>query len=290
MLGEAVHFAVPGARTVLYCECESYAAAALVARMEDAALDCAPVWDNVGTLCCDEVLGYLQGFSPLIVTAGYPCQPFSLAGRRAGENDPRHLWPAIARFIAAANPALVFLENVPGHLTLGFERVVADLQGLGYSVAAGLFSAAECGASLKERARLFILASADCGQASGAGRQASGRIAPARPGCGMAGAKDADGGGELQAQGEECGRAGLEGSCCGLFPPAYDDWDGWERALAARPDLEPEICRTSLGMAARLDRCRGTLTGNGVVPLAAAYAFCALSAHFGDDGGVERRW
>ena len=157
MLGAAVQFAVPGARTVLYCERESYAAAALVARMEDAALDSAPVWDDVTTLCGGEVLGYLQGFRPLLVTAGYPCQPFSLAGRRAGEDDPRHLWPAIARFLAAAKPELAFFENVPGHLTLGADSVVADLQGLGYRVAAGLFSAAECGAP-HERQRLYILA------------------------------------------------------------------------------------------------------------------------------------
>ena len=77
------------------------------------------------------------------ITAGYPCQPFSVAGKRRGEGDPRHLWPHVHRVIGEVEPALVFLENVPGHLSLGFDKVAADLESLGYEVAAGLFTAEE---------------------------------------------------------------------------------------------------------------------------------------------------
>ena len=89
------------------------------------------------------------------------CQPFSLAGKRRGTDDPRHLWPHVARIIGEVEPAFVFLENVPGHLSIGFETVVSDLEDLGYEVAAGLFTAAEIGATHK-RERLFILANCGC--------------------------------------------------------------------------------------------------------------------------------
>lgn len=94
------------------------------------------------------------------VVAGYPCQPFSFAGRRLGVHDPRHLWPSVARIIAEIEPGVVFLENVAGHISLGFPDVRRELEAMGYRVTAGLFTAEEVGAP-HERARLFILAVAD---------------------------------------------------------------------------------------------------------------------------------
>ena len=92
-----------------------------------------------------------------ILSAGYPCQPFSVAGRRLGAADPRHLWPHVARIVGEVEPPFVFLENVAHHLRLGFPEVAGDLVGLGYRLAAGLFTAAEVGAPHR-RERLFILA------------------------------------------------------------------------------------------------------------------------------------
>ena len=62
-----------------------------------------------------------------IITAGYPCQPFSHAGLRKGTSDVRHLWPTICRAVSEIRPRYVLLENVRGHLTLGFDTVLADL-------------------------------------------------------------------------------------------------------------------------------------------------------------------
>ncbi len=56
-----------------------------------------------------------------VITGGYPCQPFSHAGKRAGTNDERHLWPYVAGAIAVLRPGLCVLENVRGHLSLGFD-------------------------------------------------------------------------------------------------------------------------------------------------------------------------
>ncbi|RDD72173.1 DNA cytosine methyltransferase [Paracoccus versutus] len=147
-----LHLACPGYRTVGHVERDAYAAAILVARMEDAALDRAPVWDDVATFDGRPWRGAVD-----IVTAGYPCQPFSVAGKRRGADDPRHLWPHVARIIGEVDPPFVFLENVAHHLRLGFPEVAAGLVGMGYRLAAGLFTAAEVGAPHK-RERLFILA------------------------------------------------------------------------------------------------------------------------------------
>ena len=149
-LGLAI--ALPGYRTVGHVERETYAAAILVARMEEAAMDCAPVWDDVASFD-----GRPWRSAVDIVTAGYPCQPFSVAGKRRGADDPRHLWPHVARIIGEVEPPFVFLENVANHLRLGFPEVAAGLVGMGYRLAAGLFTAAEVGAPHK-RERLFILA------------------------------------------------------------------------------------------------------------------------------------
>lgn len=74
-----------------------------------------------------------------------------------GADDPRHLWPHVARIIGEVEPPFVFLENVAHHLRLGFPEVASGLVGMGYRLAAGLFTAAEVGAPHR-RERLFILA------------------------------------------------------------------------------------------------------------------------------------
>ena len=114
--------AIPGYRTVGYVERETFAAATLVARMEDAALDQAVIWDDVATFDGQPWRGAVD-----LVSAGYPCQPFSVAGKRLGTEDPRHLWPHVARIIGEVEPPFVFLENVAHHLRLGFPEVASGL-------------------------------------------------------------------------------------------------------------------------------------------------------------------
>ena len=142
----------PGLRTVAYAEIEAFAIECLLARMEGGQLDAAPIWSDLKSFPWESFRDRVD-----ILTGGYPCQPFSAAGKRAGKDDPRHLWPWIADGIAAMRPRVCFFENVEGHISLGLSSVISDLEELGYKVSWGIFSAAECGA-VHQRKRVFILA------------------------------------------------------------------------------------------------------------------------------------
>ena len=92
-----------------------------------------------------------------ILTAGYPCQPFSNAGQRKGTDDERHIWPHIIKAISILRPKFIILENVRGHLSLGFKEVLSDLAENGYDAKWRVVRASEVGAP-HQRARLFIIA------------------------------------------------------------------------------------------------------------------------------------
>lgn len=139
-------------RTVAYAEIEAFAIECLLARMEGGQLDAAPIWTDLRSFPWESFRDRVD-----ILTGGYPCQPFSAAGKRAGKDDPRHLWPWIADGIAAMRPKLCLFENVEGHISLGLSDVIEDLAGMGYRTTWGIFSAAECGAP-HQRKRVFILA------------------------------------------------------------------------------------------------------------------------------------
>ena len=143
---------LPTLRTIALSEIESFAIANLVAKMEAGLMDPAPIWADLKTFPWAEFRDRVD-----ILTGGYPCQPFSAAGKRAGADDPRHLWPFISSGIQILRPRLCFFENVEGHISLGLREVIADLESLGYEAAWGIFSAAECGAP-HQRKRVFIMA------------------------------------------------------------------------------------------------------------------------------------
>lgn len=141
-------------RTVANVEVEAFCAWNLVKQMEQGVLAPSPVFTDVKTFV--PIAHHFRG-KVHIITGGYPCQPFSNAGKRKGADDPRHLWPFIKEIIRSVEPVACFFENVPGHLSLGYEQVRRELCQLGYEVKEGIFSAEEIGAT-HERKRLFILA------------------------------------------------------------------------------------------------------------------------------------
>ncbi|MBC9247504.1 DNA cytosine methyltransferase [Paracoccus sp. 11-3] len=147
--------AEPGYHTRAFVEWEDWPRSVLIAAQNAGYFAPAPIWDDLRSFDARPFRGAFD-----TVLAGYPCQPFSAAGKRGGAADPRHLWPEVARVIAECRPEWVSLENVAGHVTLGLETVLRELWGLGYTPAAGLFSAAEVGAP-HQRLRIFILAHTD---------------------------------------------------------------------------------------------------------------------------------
>jgi len=92
-----------------------------------------------------------------LITGGYPCQPFSQAGQRKGKEDDRHLWPELRRVVAQARPAFLVAENVAGHITLGLDEVLADLESEGYAGRAIVVPACAVNAPHR-RERVWIIA------------------------------------------------------------------------------------------------------------------------------------
>jgi site-specific DNA-cytosine methylase len=140
------------------CEIEEYAIENILAKMENGLLEAAPIWSNCKTFPTQPFVDRVDLF-----IASYPCQPFSSAGKRQGENDERHLWPSVYMWIRATRPLCVFLENVEGHVSMGLSTVISDLEEAGYETAWGIFSARECldgnnETATHQRKRVFIMA------------------------------------------------------------------------------------------------------------------------------------
>jgi len=129
-------------RTVGYVEIDPYCQDVLKARIQDGHLDNAPIWPDISAFNGYQCRGLVD-----IITAGFPCQPHSTAGKRQGESDPRNLWPDTLRVIREVGPRWVLLENVPGILANGYGgTVVGQLSEFGYDCRWGLVSAASIGA------------------------------------------------------------------------------------------------------------------------------------------------
>jgi DNA (cytosine-5)-methyltransferase 1 len=145
-----------GFRTVCYVEWDRYAVDILKARIRDGYLHDAPIWDDAFTFDGRPWAGLVD-----IVSAGFPCQPFSLAGKGLAEHDPRNGWPAAIRILREVRPAFAFLENVPGLISKPYyRRILGDLAEAGYDIEQDCISAQEIGAP-HLRERLWIIAHAE---------------------------------------------------------------------------------------------------------------------------------
>jgi len=163
-----------------------------------------------------------------VICGGYPCQPFSLAGKRNGQDDPRHLWPWVKESLRVLRPRYAILENVRGHLSLGGTTVIRELADIGYNAEWRLISAASVGA-VHRRERLIIVAYPNGGEldskyVNGTNTTPFREIPPIFP---------------------ISGRSSNKGP--------FSNWIS-----------EPELGRVANGIPARVDRLRGL--GNAVVP------------------------
>ena len=135
-------------RPVLFCDIEPWCRQVLQKHWPDV-----PIHSDVKELASDP-----ERFIPDcdILTAGYPCQPFSSAGKRQGEQDDRHIWPYIRQIVAHKRPTWTVFENVYGHVSLGLDTVLADLEAEGYTTRTFIVPACGVGAPHR-RDRLWIV-------------------------------------------------------------------------------------------------------------------------------------
>ncbi len=145
--------AIPNARTVCYVEREISSVAVLVEGMEKGILDDAPIWSDSSTFDGSPWIGKVDW-----IIGGFPCQPWSIAGKRKGTEDERWLWDDIKQIGLSVRPKGFFLENVSGLITgHGIDTILGDLSEMGFDAQWGSVKAADIGASHR-RERVFILA------------------------------------------------------------------------------------------------------------------------------------
>lgn len=147
-----------GIETVAFCEIDKFCHKVLNKNFPGV-----PIHDDIKTLSGVDYAGVD------IITGGYPCQPFSLAGARKGASDDRHLWPEMFRVIKQAKPRFVVAENVIGHLSMGFDSVCDDMESEGYAVWAFVIPACAKDAPHK-RDRVWIVAHTDKKQKGAVGK------------------------------------------------------------------------------------------------------------------------
>ena len=144
-----------GHRVVCAVEIEPYCREVLLRRQEDKTLPPFPIWDDIRTFDGKAWCGKVD-----IISAGFPCQPFSVAGRQKGKDDERNMWPDTIRIIREVQPKCCLLENVPGLLNFAYIRqVFGDLAESGFNCEWDCISAASQGAP-HIRDRLWIVANA----------------------------------------------------------------------------------------------------------------------------------
>jgi len=138
-------------KTVAFCDYEKFCQKVLNKHWPHV-----PIYGDVKELTHERLKA--DGINSIdIITGGYPCQPFSVAGSQKGEQDPRHVWPEMFRLIQELRPAFVIGENVSGHIKLGLDTVLENLESEGYNARTFSISAASIGANHK-RERVWTLA------------------------------------------------------------------------------------------------------------------------------------
>ncbi len=132
-----------GMETVAFCEVDPFCQKVLRKHWPDV-----PIYDDVRTIDYDGSVD--------VVCGGFPCQPFSVAGKRRGEKDDRHLWPSMLRLIKKHRPSWVIGENVAGIINMALDDVLADLEDAGYTTQAFIIPACAVNAPHR-RDRVWIL-------------------------------------------------------------------------------------------------------------------------------------
>ncbi len=248
-----------GWRTVCAVELAPYARRVLLARQRDGILPRFPIWDDIRTFDGKPWRGHID-----VISAGFPCTPFSVAGKREAGDSDKNMWPDTLRVIREVRPKHLLLENVPNLLAQSHGYMHTILGGLaesGYDCRWDCVPASALGAN-HQRDRLWIVAhhhSAilrnESGRGSGQGRQGQDVVA-------------VNGSHEQVADADRSRCEQQRGAFS--IPP--------QLSAAERPgwwEVEPAVGRVADGLAHRVDRLRAL--GNGQVPAVVHFAWRNLS-------------
>ena len=249
-----------GHQLVGYVEHNEYCQKIIKQRIADGIFHNAPIFGDIRDFDGSPFCGSVD-----IVSGGFPCQPFSIAGRKKGADDSRNMWPETIRVIKQVKPKEAFLENVPGLLHSGyFGTILNDLSEAGYDCKWVTLSAGECGAPHK-RERLWILANARCEQRQERTRESL----------------------RCQEQEQEAVGSDSEYFCSDVSDTLSKGLERQQqpiRSTETYPPLsgsrwwesEPNVGRVANGVASRKHRL--TALGNGQVPIVAFEAYRILSS------------
>ena len=291
-----------GFTTVGQCEFADYPTKVLEKHWPDV-----PRWRDVRTMTKESFYERTGLRTVDVLSGGFPCQPFSVAGKQKGKGDDRYLWPEMLRVIRELRPRCVVGENVPGIIKIAAGQVVKDLERAGYHVVVFNFEAAAVGA-WHRRSRVFFVATDTehdgCASAeiTGSAEEGNDGIAPRTEAAVQPAGLGSCTGGEEPVADAACERIQGHAAICaaeqekgsgemqsdaggGNAKAVYDAMRGGRAGFARMEQsqefahgccwaVEPDVGRVAHGIPARVDRLK--CLGNAVVPQQAYPIFRAL--------------
>ena len=261
-------------RTIGYVEQNHYCQNIIAQRAKEGLLDSAPLWGDINEFIESGAVDQYEGVTD-VVTGGFPCQPFSVAGRRKGKDDSRNCWPQCIEVIRRVKPRFFFGENVPGLLNSGyFPEILRSLAQAGYAARWKVLGVDDCGGNHR-RKRLWLLAYSPDKRSKERYAERSQQTGEGEADNALSRSKDV-----------AHSVSDSEGSAYGSKV-----WRGFERwededikewyEVGGNPTnfsgqwaIEPSVGRVAHGVASRVDRLKAL--GNGQTPIVAATAWRML--------------
>ena len=253
-----------GFTTVMQCEMADYPTAVLEKHWPDV-----PRWRDIRALTKEGFYERTGGLRTVdVISGGFPCQPFSVAGKQRGKEDERFLWPEMLRVIREIRPNCVVGENVPGILKIAARQVVEDLEREGYHVVVFNFEAAAVGA-WHRRSRFFFVGIAEGRLTSDAESERRKGQTATRP------AEQDEKPREMQPDAVYSIGTAIHNTVCGRFDRDARRRESPELADGRQWAAEPGVGRVVDGLPCRVERI--IALGNAVVPQQAYPIFRAIA-------------
>ena len=267
---------------VAFCEIDPYCQKVLAKNFPNI-----PIFNDVKELVNDRPESTRTIPDHDILTSGYPCQPFSVAGQRRGEEDERNIWRFVFEIVKRKHPTWCVFENVYGHIAMGLDQVLHDMESEGYSTQTFVVPACSLTAPHK-RDRLWIVCNLADTKSEGLQGldKRSPTISTERDKITDIGTK---GSGDKNVANTKCmgreSRTSVREELAreeshGKFNNRSTDGSAQERARSWW-DVEPNVGRVAYGIPSRVDRLRGL--GNAIVPQIAMQIGLSIKEAMNDD-------